>query len=138
MALPPLAGRDAFFCYAIGNSITSDQAARATQTLDELRKFAQPVRLRIMSTESWSYPGDKKRNVMGPYPLGGAHVTLRFGNGTSAAAYTDGAGWIFLAPDKTGLAVTMDYAGSRSGSVTSCVLDRYGDNRIDQDSSWME
>ena len=127
MTLPPLAGRDAFFCYAIGNSITIDQAARATQTLDELRQLAQPVKLRIMSTESWAYLGDKKRNVNGPHPFGGAQVTLRFGNGTSATANTDGGGWIFLSPDKAGLTVTMDF----SGDVTSCHLDRYGDNRID-------
>jgi hypothetical protein len=137
-ALPPIPGRDAIYCYALGNTITSEQAERAWRALDELRDLAKPVRLRIMITHRWMYAGDKHWNQDGPAPLRSRGVTLRFGNGKVMGAGTDGDGWIALPPEASGETVTMDPLRGGNVGVSTCRLDRYGNNQVDQSSTSIE
>lgn len=104
IALPPLAGRDAIYCYAIGSSITAGQAEQAFRALDELR---EPLRARVYVAVNRQYAdGSVTPALLVPFPS--ARVTLRFGSGRSLEASTDPFGWVLLPGDAAGETVELD------------------------------
>ena len=135
LALPPLAGSDALYCYPLGGSLSSHDAERANQVVQELRDLANPVRLRIHSQIYKYYPSGRVFVEQKDMPLCSTTVTLRFGSGSSVTTRTDAAGWVFLRGETAGEQVDMDPIVENPIRcwVRKCVLARTGENVIHQE-----
>lgn len=129
IALPPMAGRDAIYCYAVGSSITAGQAEQAFRALDELR---EPLRALVRVAVHW-------QNVYGDVaqvpatPFTSRKITLRLGSGRSLVVSTDANGWVLLPMDTAGESVAMDPVDEAFQCRNyQTVLEPNRDNRIQQ------
>ncbi len=120
IALPELGGKEAFFCYAVGNEITADQAKRAIQAISDLQASTEPIRLAIWyaTPPRQGYPPAK------PFALANLDVTLRFQDGTVLKTKTNGEGVAWINPAKNGQWVEMDPVYGRMKSGGRYTLDR--------------
>jgi hypothetical protein len=139
LALPPVAGSDALYCYPLGGSLTSHDAERANQVLQELRELANPVRLQILFQHSRYDEWDRMfTGGAQPYrlrlPLRSETVTLRFGGGGSVTTRTDDRGWVYLRAETAGERVVMAPVVTPNFEVqnSECVLTRHGENELRQ------
>jgi hypothetical protein len=139
LALPPLDGTDALYCYPLVNSLTSHDVERANQVVQELRDLANPVRLSIyfqhLRYNKWDQViQDERQPYLLMMRLRNTTVTLRFGGGGQVTTRTDDDGWVYLRPETAGERVVMDPVVEPNFEVqaTECVLTRTGENVLKQ------
>jgi hypothetical protein len=134
LPLPPMAGADALYCYAVGSTLTNEHVAAARAALERTREFLTPIVMRIVETvhRTRRGRGPSPTVIDGPDPLRGTQVTLRFSNGESLGVTTNANGDVVIPPTKLGLTVTMDDVPRTDGyaMIASCKLEKKSGNEL--------
>jgi hypothetical protein len=112
VATPPLSGRDALYCYAIGGAVTEAQGRRAFEVLEDLRDLAKAVSLRFMQTNYDVYENRGLVLAVGKEAIKSRKVTLFHEDGRKFEVTTNKDGRVLLSREFDNKLLKMEPFGS--------------------------